>query len=40
MDAINQLGQEMTKAGVMVDMGGLLPTAMGAFRLRLTPAAS
>lgn len=34
MEAINQLGQEMTKAGVMVDMGGLLPTAMGAYRLR------
>jgi hypothetical protein len=34
MDAINQLGQEMTKAGIMVDMGGLLPTAMGAYRVR------
>ena len=34
MEAINQLGQEMTKAGIMVDMGGLLPTAMGAYRVR------
>ena len=34
MEAINQLGQEMTKSGVMIDMGGLLPTAMGAFRVR------
>lgn len=34
MEAINQLGQEMTKSGVMVDMGGLLPTAMGAYRVR------
>ncbi|MTD94012.1 hypothetical protein GIW81_06635 [Hyphomicrobium sp. xq] len=34
MDAINELGQEMTKAGTMVDMGGLLPTAMGAYRVR------
>lgn len=34
MEAINQLGAEMTKAGIMVDMGGLLPTAMGAYRVR------
>jgi hypothetical protein len=34
MDAINELGQEMTKTGTMVDMGGLLPTAMGAYRVR------
>jgi hypothetical protein len=34
MEAINQLGQEMAKAGTMVDMGGLLPTAMGAYRVR------
>ena len=34
MDAINELGQEMTKTGTMVDMGGLLPTALGAYRVR------
>ena len=34
MEAINRLGEEMTKAGIMVDMGGLLPTAMGAYRVR------
>ena len=34
MDAINELGQQMTEAGTMVDMGGLLPTAMGAFSVR------
>lgn len=35
MDAIAKLGEEAGKAGVMVDMGGLMPTAMGA-RVRLT----
>jgi hypothetical protein len=35
MEAIDTLGQEMTKTGVMVDMGGLLPTAAGACRVRL-----
>jgi hypothetical protein len=34
MDAIGKLGQEAAGKGVMVEMGGLLPTAMGArFRL-------
>jgi hypothetical protein len=28
--AIGKLSEEMVRAGVMVDMGGLLPTAMGA----------
>jgi hypothetical protein len=36
MDAIAQLGEEATKAGAMVDMGGLLPTAAGGFRVRLS----
>lgn len=35
MEAIGKLGQEAAKAGVMVEMGGLLPTAMGA-RLRIS----
>jgi hypothetical protein len=30
IDAIGELGMEATKAGVMVQMGGLLPTATGA----------
>ena len=34
MEAINRLGEEMTKAGIMVDMGGLLPSAMGGYRVR------
>ncbi len=34
MAAMDQLGQEMTKAGIMVDMGGLLPSAMGGYRVR------
>jgi hypothetical protein len=34
MDAIARLGEEMTKAGKMVDMGGLLPTAVGGYRVR------
>jgi len=29
MQAIGQLGEEAVKAGVLVEMGGLLPTAMG-----------
>jgi hypothetical protein len=29
MDAIGQLGQEAAQAGVLVQMGGLLPSAMG-----------
>jgi hypothetical protein len=35
MDAIGKLGVEAASKGVMVEMGGLLPTAMGA-RVRLT----
>jgi hypothetical protein len=34
MDAIAKLGEDAGKAGVMVQMGGLLPSAMGA-RVRL-----
>lgn len=34
MEAIGRLGAEAAQAGVMVEMGGLLPTAAGA-RLRL-----
>ena len=34
MDAIGKLGQEAAGKGVMVEMGGLLPSAMGA-RVRL-----
>lgn len=34
MDAIGKLGEEALKSGVMVDMGGLLPSATGA-RVRL-----
>jgi hypothetical protein len=34
MDAIGKLGAEAAGTGVMVEMGGLLPTAMGA-RVRL-----
>ena len=34
MDAIAKLGAEAASKGVMVEMGGLLPTAMGA-RVRL-----
>src|SRR4051812_21494097 len=30
MQAIGQLGAEAVKAGVLVEMGGLMPTAMGA----------
>jgi hypothetical protein len=35
MEAIAKLGEEAAKAGVFVEMGGLLPTAIGA-RLRLS----
>src|SRR5262245_60444867 len=35
MEAIGKLGEEAGKAGVMVEMGGLMPTAMGA-RVRLS----
>jgi len=35
MEAIGKLGEEAAKAGVMVEMGGLLPTALGA-RLRIS----
>jgi hypothetical protein len=35
MDAIAKLGEEGVKAGVMVETGGLLPSAMGA-RVRLS----
>jgi hypothetical protein len=34
MDAIGKLGEEAARKGVMVEMGGLFPTAMGA-RVRL-----
>ncbi len=35
MDAIAKLGEEATKAGTLVEMGGLAPTAAGA-RVRLS----
>ena len=35
MDAIGQLGMEAGKAGVLVQMGGLMPSAMGAAKLRV-----
>jgi hypothetical protein len=35
MEAVGQLAETATKAGLMVDMGGLLPTAAGA-RVTLT----
>jgi hypothetical protein len=35
MEAIGKLGEEAGRAGVLVEMGGLMPTALGA-RLRLT----
>lgn len=35
MDAIAKLGEESAKAGVLVETGGLFPTAMGA-RVRLS----
>lgn len=34
LEAIGKLGDELTRAGVMVGMGGLLPSAMGGFRVR------
>jgi hypothetical protein len=36
MDAVGKLGEEATKAGAMVDMGGLLPSAVGGCRVRLS----
>jgi len=36
MDAMDKLGEEMKKAGAMIDMGGLLPTAMNSYRVRLS----
>ncbi len=36
MEAMDKLGEEMTRAGVMVDMGGLMPTSMGGYRVRLS----
>jgi hypothetical protein len=35
MDAIAKLGEEAARAGTLVEMGGLFPTAMGA-RVRLS----
>lgn len=35
MAAIGKLGEEMTRSGVLIETGGLLPSAMGA-RLRLS----
>jgi hypothetical protein len=35
IDAINKLGEEGIKAGALVEVGGLLPSAMGA-RVRLS----
>jgi hypothetical protein len=35
MDAMAKLGEEATKAGTLIEMGGLFPTAMGS-RVRLT----
>ena len=35
MDAIARLGDEAARAGVMVEMGGLMPTAAGA-KVRLS----
>jgi hypothetical protein len=35
MDAIAKLGEEAARAGTLVEMGGLFPTAMGT-RVRLT----
>jgi hypothetical protein len=34
MDAIGKLGEELTQAGIMVGMGGLLPSSVGGFRVR------
>jgi hypothetical protein len=36
MEAMDKLGEEMKKAGTMIEMGGLLPTAMGSYRVRLS----
>jgi hypothetical protein len=34
LEAINKLGEEAVAAGVMVETGGLAPTAMGAAKIR------
>ena len=34
MNAVGKLGDELTRAGVMVGMGGMLPSSMGGFRVR------
>jgi hypothetical protein len=34
MDAVGKLGEEMTKAGIMVGMGGLLPSSPESFCVR------
>ncbi len=34
MDAVGKLGEEMTKAGIMVGMGGLLPSSAESFCVR------
>lgn len=34
MDAVAKLGDELTKAGIMVGMGGLMPSSVGGFRVR------
>lgn len=34
MQAVGKLGDELTRAGVMVGMGGLLPSSVGGFRVR------
>jgi hypothetical protein len=36
MEAMDKLGEEMKQAGTMIDMGGLLPSAMGSFSVRLS----
>jgi hypothetical protein len=34
MTAVDELGNALTKAGIMVGMGGLLPSAVGGVRVR------
>jgi hypothetical protein len=34
MEAVGKLGDELTKSGVMVGMGGLLPSSVSGFRVR------
>ncbi|MEI9899228.1 MAG: YciI family protein [Hyphomicrobium sp.] len=36
MEAMDKLGEEMKAAGAMIDMGGLLPSAMNGYRVRLS----